>query len=194
MKKTFAIIILSLILSFQVNAEIYTWSKYNLSFIVPPGGMVTYSTNTRFEIMWDDLAVITNLYRTDKTATEQTYINNLERTANEYNIFERQHGKIKVKGYKGYSLDGTLPDGSHALICNLVSQKKGYVINVMVVYLLGNRETAVDIIKSFTEGKLKVEPKKQKIQSEKEAIEQDTKQREEEKKQKKLKDYKIYDI
>ena len=43
------------LVSFLAQAAVYTWSQYHLNFEVPDGGFVTYNSNTRFEIQWDEM-------------------------------------------------------------------------------------------------------------------------------------------
>ncbi len=69
-------------------------------------------------------------------------------------------GKMKVKGFKAFDIEGTMPDGSRAIIADLVSKKRNLVVEVTVNYLYGNREVVEDVIKSVTEGSK--QPNKQK--------------------------------
>lgn len=147
----------------QANAgEVYTWSRYDLTFEVPKGGRVTYNSSTIFELRWQDLIVTIRLY--DKTGVDDAYIkNNLRKSAAGYNMFDTQMRKSSLKGFKGYNLTGTLPDGSHACLTNVMSKKSNLLIVIEINYLLGSEETVTEILESFVEGK-KQKVKKQKIQ------------------------------
>ena len=45
-----------------IDATVYNWSRYDLSFETPDGGFVTYNSNTRFEIQWEDMVMTVQLY------------------------------------------------------------------------------------------------------------------------------------
>ena len=63
--------------------------------------------------------------------------------------------------------DGTMPDGSRAIIADLVSKHQNLIVEITVNYLYGNREIVEDMIKSFAENKTKQpnhERKHQKVQ------------------------------
>lgn len=159
------------------HAAVYTWSKYNLTFETPEGGFVTYSSNTRFEIQWDDMVVTIQLYSKDKS-DDESIKNNLTRKAMSYNMYDTSIDKMKVKGFKAPYLEGTMPDGSRAIIADLISKKQDLIVEVTVNYLFGNREMVDDLIKSFAEGKpqeVKSQDKKhkQKVQSKEDADKQD---------------------
>lgn len=169
-----------------MSASVYTWSRYNLTFEVPDGGFVTYSSDTEFEVHWDEMALTINLY--DKTGTdEKTILNDLRKDANGYNMYDTKEGRPSVKGFKGYYLEGTMPDGSRGLITNLLSKSSKLLVKVTVNYLYGNREAVDDIIKSITEGKQQMPnghgQHKQKIQKKSDADKQEKQQQEEDKQQ-----------
>lgn len=179
----------------HANAAVLTWSAHELTFEVPDGGAVTYNSGTHFEIMWNDMAVLINVYSKDGVNDETAELE-LYRRANGFNMFDTELAKLKVKGFKCRALNGTMPDGSRALLANLECKKKDLFITVSVNYLLGNLELAEDIVKSFTIGKQKVkEEKKQKVQSEEDAKAEDEKlKKEAEEKKNPKKEYQIYDI
>lgn len=155
--------------AFAMSAEEYTMPRYNITFDAPPGGRITYSAINRSEVMWHDMALIINIYG-KKDTTDDMIRRNLYRTANQYNMYDTQLTKLKVKGFKTFTLEGTMPDGSRALMCNLVSPKNDLIISVMINYLFGNREDVEHIVKSFAEGRHAAhEEKKQKVQSEEDA-------------------------
>lgn len=152
----------------DASAAVYTWSRYDLSFETPDGGFVTYNTPTRFEIQWEDMVMTVQLYSQDKGDEKKMLTKNLQRKALGYSMYDLHDGKIKVKGFKKtYSIDGTMPDGSRAIIADIVSKHQNLIIEVTVNYLYGNREIVEDMIKSFAENKTQQpnhERKHQKVQ------------------------------
>lgn len=152
----------------DASASVYTWSRYDLSFETPDGGFVTYNTPTRFEIQWEDMVMTVQLYSQDKGDEKKMLTENLQRKALGYSMYDLHDGKIKVKGFKKtYSIDGTMPDGSRAIIADIVSKHQNLIIEVTVNYLYGNREIVEDMIKSFAENKTQQpnhERKHQKVQ------------------------------
>ena len=152
----------------DASASVYTWSRYDLSFETPDGGFVTYNTPTRFEIQWEDMVMTVQLYSQDKGNEKKMLTENLQRKALGYSMYDLHDGKIKVKGFKKtYSIDGTMPDGSRAIIADIVSKHQNLIIEVTVNYLYGNREIVEDMIKSFAENKTQQpnhERKHQKVQ------------------------------
>lgn len=176
-------------------ASVFTWSIHNLTFEVPDGGTVTYNSANHFEIVWNDMAIIITLYNKQGVNDKNTDIE-LQRRANDFNMYDTNMGKLKVKGFKCKTLDGTMPDGSRALLANLICNKKDLFITVTINYLLGNLEIAEDMVKSFTIGRQKVkEEKKQKVQTEADAKVQEEKlKKEAEEKKKPKKEYQTYDI
>ena len=160
-----------LISSLAAQASIYTWSKYNLTFEVSDNGFVTYSSNTRFEIQWDEMVMTVHLYNKDKS-DDKFLRENLQRIALSYNMYDLKQGKSKVKGFKGLNISGTMPDGSRAIIADLISKKQNLIVEITINYLYGNREVVDDIIKSFAENKKQQpnhEKKRQRVQSKQEA-------------------------
>ncbi|MBQ0119618.1 MAG: hypothetical protein KBT13_00650 [Bacteroidales bacterium] len=179
----------------QLQASVYTWSKYNLTFETPDGGFVTYSTATRFEMQWDDMMFTIQLYNKDKS-NDKDLKENLTRKALGYNMYDTKHGKMKVKGFKPVYIEGTMPDGSRAVIADLVSNNQNLIVEVTVQYLFGNRETVDDIIKSFAEGKAenyKEKKHKQKVQTKEDADRQDKDRRQEQERREKQLNRKTFD-
>jgi len=176
---TTAALLLMLLVSLPASATVYTWSRYDLSFETPDWGFVSYQSNTRFEIQWDDMVMTVQLYSQDKGADKKMLTNNLQRKALGYSMYDLHDGKIKVKGFKKtYSLDGTMPDGSRAVIVDLVSKHQNLIVEITVNYLFGNRETVEDMIKSFAENKTQQpnhETKRQKVQKKEDADKQQQK-------------------
>ena len=165
---------LSLIASITLNASIYTWSQYNLTFEVPDNGFVTFSSNTRFEIQWEDMVMTIHLYNKDQS-DDKFLRENLQRKAIGYSMYDLKQGKSKVKGFKGLNISGTMPDGSRAIIADLISKKQDLIVEITINYLYGNIEVVEDIIKSFSEDKTKKpnhEKKRQRVQTKEEADKQ----------------------
>ena len=185
------------------HASVYTWSQYNLTFETPDNGFVTGNTSTYFEIQWEDMVMTIRLYKRQDSDDKKTFTTNLERKASGYNMYDTKSAKVKVKGFNTYALDGTMPDGSRAIICDLVSKKKEsrLIVEVTINYLLGNRDTVEDIIKSFAENKTqqpnKREKAKQKVQSKEDAekqekeLEREQQEREKEQRRKNAKTYEV---
>lgn len=165
------------------GATVYNWSRYDLSFETPDGGFVTYNSPTRFEVQWEDMVMTVQLYSQEKGDEKKLLNENLQRKALGYSMYDLSNGKLKVKGFKKtYSIYGTMPDGSRAIIADLVSKHQNLIVEVTVNYLYGNRETVEDMIKSFAENKKQQpnrERKRQKVQTrEKAKQEQDKKKQE----------------
>ena len=174
---TLATLLILMITSWSsAEATIYTWSKYNLTFETPEGGFVTYNSPTRFEVQWEDMVMTVQLYSKDKGDEKRLLNENLQRKALGYNMYDLKDGKVKVKGFKKtYSIEGTMPDGSRAIIADLVSKHQNLIIEVTVNYLYGNRETVEDMVKSFAENKKQQpnhERKRQKVQTKQKAKQQ----------------------
>ena len=179
------------------NASIYTWSRYNLTFETPDDGFVTFNSNTRFEIQWEDMVMTIQLYSQDKGDEKKMLTENLQRKALGYNMYDLQNGKIKVKGFKKtYSINGTMPDGSRAIIADLVSKHQNLIVEITVNYLYGNRETVEDMIKSFAENKTQTpnhERKRQKVQTKQKAKQQQQKNKKQQEAPKPARKEKLYD-
>lgn len=170
MKKILYSSLLLLVVAFAVmpaSARDLTWSKYNLNFAVPEGGVVVWNTPTYYEQRWEDMNLTIQLYAQDKKGTKDIYITTLMRKASGFNMYDIKNGKVKVKKFDGYSVEGIMPDGTRCLLVNLVSKKSDLVVQVTINYLFGNREAADDVIKSFAENKSRKpnhEVKRQKVQ------------------------------
>ena len=147
-----------------MRAELFTWSRYDLTFEVPEGGTVTYSSPSTFEIQWYDFTLLIKLY--DKSEADDDYMKYaINRTASGYNMFDTKMKKAKMSDFKGYSLTGTLPDGSRASITNVISKKADFAMQVEMNYLAENSKVAEEILKSFKALKpQKIKKSKQKIQ------------------------------
>jgi hypothetical protein len=155
------------VVAVPVDARDLTWSKYNLNFAVPEGGTVGWNTSTYYEQAWEDMQLTIQLYAQDKNGSKDIYTQTLLRKAADFNMYDIKKGKVKVKDFKGYSVEGIMPNGTRCLLVNLVSKKSDLVVQVTINYLFGNREAVDDVIKSFAENKVQQpnhESKKQKIQ------------------------------
>lgn len=176
LKKTLLILAFACV-AFASQAEVLTWSKYNLHFEVPDEGFITYNTHSRLEMRWEDMVMTIQLY-TKEQSTEKFLKENLQRKALGYSMYDLKQGKSKVKGFKGYNISGTMPDGSRGIIADLVSNRQNLIIEITVNYIYGNREAVEDMIKSFSDdpnwkpGKQK--KKQQRVQSKQDAKKQKT--------------------
>ena len=193
---TLTLLMLLLLTGQVAQASVYKWSRYNLSFETPDGGFVTYNSPTRFEVQWEDMVMTVQLYSKDNVDEKKVLNENLQRKALGYSMYDLHDGKIKVKGFKKtYSIDGTMPDGSRAIIADLVSKNQNLIVEITVNYLFGNRETVEDMIKSFAENK-KQEPnherKHQKVQNKRKA-DKEKKNREQPEQQRPKRKEKLYD-
>ncbi len=181
----------------DASAAVYTWSRYNLTFETPDGGFVTFNSSTRFEVQWEDMVMTVQLYSQDKGDEKKMLTENLQRKALGYSMYDLQNGKIKVKGFKKtYSINGTMPDGSRAIIADLVSKHQNLIVEVTVNYLFGNRETVEDMIKSFAENKTQTpnhERKRQKVQTKQKAKQQHQKDKKQQEKPQPARKEKLYD-
>ena len=193
-----SVMILALLAPLTATATVYQWSRYDLSFETPEGGFVTYNSNTRFEIQWEDMVMTVQLYSQDKGNEKKMLTENLQRKALGYSMYDLHDGKLKVKGFKKtYSIDGTMPDGSRAVIADLVSKHQNLIIEITVNYLYGNREIVEDMIKSFAENKKQQpnhERKRQRVQTKQDADRQQDKiKKQQQQQQRPARKEKLYD-
>ena len=194
----FRLALMALLLGGSLNATatVYNWSRYDLSFETPDDGFVTFNSPTRFEVQWEDMVMTVQLYSKDKGDEKKLLNENLQRKALGYSMYDLGNGKLKVKGFKKtYSIYGTMPDGSRAIIADIVSKHQNLIIEVTVNYLYGNREVVEDMIKSFAENKTQQpnhERKRQKVQTKQKAEREKQKQKPQEP-QKPARKEKLYD-
>ena len=181
---TMAALLVALAATVDAGATVYNWSRYDLSFETPENGFVTFNSPTRFEIQWEDMVMTVQLYSQDKGNEKKLLTENLQRKALGYSMYDLHDGKIKVKGFKKtYSLSGTMPDGSRAIIADIVSKHQNLIIEVTVNYIYGNREIVEDMIKSFAENKTQKpnhDRKRQKVQTKEDADRQKQKDKKKE--------------
>ena len=201
MKKVMKLIAMALLLvitsGMDASATVYNWSRYDLTFETPEDGFVTYNSPTRFEVQWEDMVMTVQLYSQDKGDEKKMLTENLQRKALGYNMYDLNEGKIKVKGFKKtYSITGTMPDGSRAIIADLVSKKQNLIVEITVNYLYGNREVVEDMIKSFAENKDQKpnhERKRQKVQTKQKADRDDKKAKKQQPEQRPARKEQLYD-
>ena len=188
-------LMLLLFAAIGADATVYNWSRYDLSFETPDDGFVAFNSPTRFEVQWEDMVMTVQLYSQDKGDEKKLLTENLQRKALGYNMYDLHNGKIKVKGFKKtYSIEGTMPDGSRAIIADLVSKSQNLIVEITVNYIFGNRETVEDMIKSFAENQKQQpnhERKRQKVQNKRKA-ERENKSRQPEQQRPQRKE-KLYD-
>ena len=193
LKRTTAALVLVVLVFFTtgyVSAETYTWDKYDIAFDAPEGGHVPFNffqDPSSAQINWDEMVMTLQHYIKTENTNKKNLEERLKSRAMGFNMYDTKIIKIKVKGFKCHSIEGTMPDGTRCIISYLVSEKTTTVVEVVINYLFGNQEVAEDIIKSFSEGNNKTpnerERPKQKIQKKKDA-DKEQKKIEKEKKQK----------
>ena len=154
-----------------LRAAVYTWSQYDLTFETPDNGLITHNSPTRFEIRWDEVVMVVQLYAKDKDTGKKVFKENLRRKAANYGVTDVADGKVKVKGFKVYSIEGSLFTGDRVVIADLVPKKTDIIVEVTVTYLYGHREIVEEILESFTESKkpAKQGKHKQRVQSREDA-------------------------
>ena len=179
----------------QAQAAVYTWSRHNLTFETPDGGWVTYNSNTRFEIRWDEMVMTVQLYE-KRDGDTKIIEDNLRRKAADFNMYDTKVEKLKVSGFDSKCISGTMPDGSRGLIADLVSKKSHIIAEITVNYLMGNRETVEDMVKSFAENKQQPhrEKHKQKVQKKSDADREQKQQNQQPKPAAKPKAEKYFDV
>lgn len=159
---------LSLLASPGAAAYELTWTDHDLNFSVPDGGQVMVNTPTRFQIAYDEMYISIHLFKKDAQNRKERYTQSLQSMAAGYNMYNVSSGKVKVKNFDGYQVEGTMPNGTRMLLTNLVSKKVDLLVQIEVEYLFGNRETVDDFIKSFSINKdqrANHEKKHQRVQS-----------------------------
>lgn len=142
----------------------YRWIR-DIVFDAPEGGRIAYNSRNRLEMVWQDMAFIVHLLRTSGVS-DDLLKRDLQRTASGYNMYDTRTYKYENGSFKGFCLEGTLPDGSTANIYNLMSKKTSLGVQVTVNYTRDSQKEAKRLIKSLKEEKAKdKKPRiKQKIQ------------------------------
>lgn len=143
----------------SLYAKDYQW-LYNLAFEAPEDGRVAYNTRSRLEMVWHDMAYIVQVYR-NTGVTDELMKCDLQRKASGYNMYDTRTVKYSNSSFKGFCLEGTLPDGSQACIYNLLSKNTDVFLQVTVNYTINTEKEAKKIVKSLKE--LKPEKKKPKV-------------------------------
>ena len=196
--KKYLSIVAALVLSLAatVQAKVYTWDKFNIAFEAPEGGHVPFTffqDPNSAQVDWDEMVMTLQRYTKNNNTNKKNLNERLKSRAIGFNMYDTKLLEIKVKGFKCYSLEGTMPDGTRCLINYLVSDKTPTVLEVVINYLLGNQEVAEDIIKSFSENNNQkpneLKKPKQKIQKKEDA----EKQEQELKKEKRRQNEKVYE-
>ena len=196
--KKYLSIVAALLLSLAatVQAKVYTWDKFNIAFEAPEGGHVPFTffqDPNSAQVDWDEMVMTLQRYTKNNNTNKKNLNERLKSRALGFNMYDTRLFEIKVKGFKCYSLEGTMPDGTRCLINYLVSDKTPTVLEVVINYLLGNQEVAEDIIKSFSENNNQKpnerKKPKQKIQKKEDA----EKQEQELKKEKRRQNEKVYE-
>ena len=190
------IALVAMTVSATTQAKVYTWDKYNIAFEAPDGGYVPFNffqDPNSAQIEWDEMVMTLQRYIKNENTNKKNLDERLKSRALGYNMYDTKLLTLKVKGFKCYSLEGTMPDGTRCMISYLVSEKTPTVLEVIINYLLGNQEVVEDILKSFSEGNDQKpnerEKPKQKIQKKSDA----EKQEQEMKKEKKRRNEKVYE-
>ena len=190
------IAVITLISAGKANAKVYTWERFDIAFDAPEGGHVPFSffqDPSSAQINWDEMVMTLQHYVKNENTNKKNLEERLKSRAMGFNMYETKLSTIKVKGFKCYALEGTMPDGTRCMIAYLVSEKTPTVLEVVINYLLGNREVVEDIIKSFSEGNNQKpnerEKPKQKIQKKEDA----DKQEKEMQREKRRKNEKVYE-
>ena len=120
---------LFLVAAMPAMAERYSWE--GVSFDAPAEGYVNFCSPTRLEIIWEDVMLVVEQMMPVKES-EDTFFSYLVRRARGFNMYDIEKTKIKVKGFKTYSIDGTLPDGSRAIISDLSAKKEKIRLTITV--------------------------------------------------------------
>ena len=190
------ITLLAMALTATMQAKVYTWDKYNIAFEAPDGGYVPFSffqDPNSAQVEWDEMVMTLQRYIKNENTNKKNLDERLKSRALGYNMYDTKLLTLKVKGFKCYSLEGTMPDGTRCMISYLVSEKTTTVLEVIINYLLGNQEVVEDILKSFSEGNDQKpnerEKPKQKIQKKSDA----EKQEQELKKEQKRRNEKVFE-
>ncbi len=189
------IAVITLISAGKANAKVYTWERFDIAFDAPEGGHVPFSffqDPSSAQINWDEMVMTLQHYVKNENTNKKNLEERLKSRAMGFNMYDTKMMKIKVKGFKCYSLEGTMPDGTRCIIAYLVSEKTTTVIEIVVNYLYGNQEVVEEMIKSFSEGNNNKpnerEKPKQKIQKKEDA----DKEKKEIEKEKRRKNEKVY--
>lgn len=189
------IAVIALISAIKANAKVYTWERFDIAFDAPEGGHVPFSffqDPSSAQINWDEMVMTLQHYVKNENTNKKNLEERLKSRAMGFNMYDTKMMKIKVKGFKCYSLEGTMPDGTRCIIAYLVSEKTTTVIEIVVNYLYGNQEVVEEMIKSFSEGNNNKpnerEKPKQKIQKKEDA----DKEKKEIEKEKRRKNEKVY--
>ncbi len=146
------VILVAMLAAVPAWSETLRWERYNLTFDVPDGGMVTHRTSTAYELQWHDLTFSIRLF--DKSGADDDFLKyTLRKDASGYNMWDTKLAKSKISGFKGYTLTGTLPDGSRASLTMITSKKTNLLVQIEINHYEGDEQRVAAILKSLTEGK-----------------------------------------
>lgn len=160
MKQIF-IFLLLFICSHTVSADTFRW-MYDLTFDAPIDGKISYNSRDRLEMVWHDMVLVIQVYD-NRGLNDQRLKQNLQHRAASYNMYDTRTTRYEKNSFKGFCLEGTLPDGSRANIYNMVSKKTGICVQVVVNFTAYSRNDAKRLIKSFKQAtEKKQKPKKRK--------------------------------
>ncbi len=190
-----AAIILSMAAT-TTQAKIYTWDKFNIAFEAPEGGRVPFSffqDPNSAQVEWDEMVMTLQRYIKNDNTNKKNLNERLKSRALGYNMYDTKFNELKVKGFKCFSLEGTMPDGTRCVIAYLVSNKTSTVIEVVVNYLLGNQDVVEDIIKSFSENNNQQPNERQKPKQKIQKKEDAEKQEQEIKREKRRQQEKVFE-
>ncbi len=181
------------------QAKTYTWERFNIAFEAPDGGYVPFEFDFFFhdpysaQVQWDEMVMTMQYYTKNENTNKKNLNEMLKSRALGYNMYDTKLFTPKVKGFKCYSLEGTMPDGSSAMISYLVSDKTTTVLEVVVNYLRENRKVVEDIIKSFTENNNQQPNERQKPKQKTQKKEDAEKQEQEIKREKQRQQEKVFE-
>ena len=147
-------------------AKDYLWN-YDIVFEGPDDGRLAYNSRDRFEMVWYDLTFVVQVY-SNRGINDQLLKQNLQHRASDYNMYDTRTTTYSRNAFKGFCLEGTLPDGSRANIYNIVSQKTGMFLQVTVNYTSNTEKEAKKLVKSFKQDSKKADADKQKSKKQQE--------------------------
>lgn len=140
--------------------DTYRWA-YDFTFEAPSTGRILYNSVDRLEMVWDDLTFVLQMY-SNNGINDQLLKKNLARRAAEYNMYDTRTMSYERNGLKGFKLEGTMPDGSTAWICNVVSEKTGLCVQIAINFTSASEKEAKKLMKSLKEDSTKGKNKEQK--------------------------------
>jgi hypothetical protein len=159
-KRILIVITLMIGVAQSAMCDTYRWA-YDFTFDAPDSGRILYNSLDRLEMCWDDLTFVIQMYN-NNGINDQLLKKNLARRAAEYNMYDTRTTSYERNNLKGFKLEGTMPDGSTAWICNLVSKKTGLCVQIAVNFTSTSEKTAKKLLKSVKESPAKKDKGKKK--------------------------------